>query len=117
MSAPRRRRSAVGHRAVLWCAAATLIASVADAGAAPPAPSVAIDGMRFEPEVVTVRPGERVTWINRDLVPHTVTHPAFDSGTLEPGASWTLAAGGPGTYQYVCSLHPLMRATLIVRKE
>ncbi len=80
---------------------------------------VTIEGLRFEPAVLTVRPGERVTWINKDPFPHTVTagNNAFDSGNLAPGVSWSLAARSAGTYPYGCSLHPTMKGTLIVKAQ
>jgi plastocyanin len=96
-------------------AATALAACLAEAWAAPSA--ITIDGMRFQPETLTVRKGERVTWVNKDLVPHTVTHKQFDSATIEPDGSWTFIANKPGTYHYVCAFHPVMKATLIVKDK
>lgn len=88
---------------------------LAEAMAAPPV--ITIDGMRFQPETLTVRKGDQVTWVNKDLVPHTVTHNQFDSATIGPDRSWTFVAGKSGTYNYVCALHPSMKATLIVKDK
>jgi len=78
---------------------------------------VTIDGLRFDPEVLVVAPGERVTWINKDPFPHTVTaaDKKFDSGQLAAGASWSFTVGSAGTYDYECLLHPTMKGKLIVR--
>ena len=78
--------------------------------------TVAIDALAFTPSQLSVRPGERVTWINRDPFPHTATADggAFDSKEIAPGASFTYVAAAPGEYPYRCTLHPTMRATLVV---
>jgi len=80
------------RRALLALAAAPLFA-----GAAPPAAkpgrvlAVAIEDMRFAPATLAVRPGDRVVWTNRDLVPHTVTarDGRFDSKAIAANASFT----------------------------
>jgi plastocyanin len=77
--------------------------------------TVTIDGMRFQPERIVARPGDTVVWTNRDLVPHTATADgAFDSGTLQPGASWRSAAPPKGSHAVRCTLHPTMKAVLVV---
>lgn len=93
------------------------VASVmSEAGAAPKTHVITIENMRFNPEVLTVQRGERVVWINKDLVPHTVTadNKAFDSRSIEPNASWTYEARKAGEYAYVCTFHPTMKARLTV---
>lgn len=79
--------------------------------------TVIIEGMRFEPGVVTVAPGDRVTWINEDPFPHTVTSSSgkFDSHPIAPGASWSYIARRPGKYDYICTLHVTMKGRLDVR--
>jgi plastocyanin len=77
--------------------------------------TVRIEGMQFAPATLTVKRGEQVVWVNQDLVPHTATAPkAFDSRSIAPGASWKMTAKKPGRYEYVCSFHPTMKATLVV---
>lgn len=78
---------------------------------------VTIEGMRFEPQTLVVHRGERVTWINKDFFPHTVTaaQAAFDSHSIAAGASWTFVAAKAGTYHYACTFHPSMTGTLEVR--
>ncbi|MGH8180055.1 MAG: plastocyanin/azurin family copper-binding protein, partial [Steroidobacteraceae bacterium] len=49
--------------------------------------------MRFNPQTLTVQRGDRVTWINKDLFPHTVTAAGkFDSHPIPAGGSWTYVA-------------------------
>jgi plastocyanin len=78
---------------------------------------VAIEGMRFSPERLEVAAGDRVTWVNRDVVPHTVTDAAagIESGEIAAGASWTLVARRKGETAYVCRFHPGMHGALTVR--
>ena len=79
--------------------------------------TVTIEGMRFQPEVLTVSRGDTIVWINKDLVPHTATSKdgGFDSKTIQADESWRYAARTRGDYAYVCTLHPAMKATLRVR--
>jgi plastocyanin len=78
---------------------------------------VTVENMKFEPQSLTVRRGDRVVWVNKDLVPHTATanNHQFDSGNIAPQASWTYVASQDGTFEYSCIFHPTMKATLIVR--
>ena len=92
-------------------------ASPAASGAAGPAVRevvVAIDGMRFVPATLSVRPGDHVIWINKDLVPHTVSarDGRFDSKAIAAGASFAWTATGRGRIDYACLYHPPMVATL-----
>lgn len=96
-----------------WVAAAGLaLAALPALGATH---TVAIEGMQFSPATLAVRRGDQVVWVNKDLVPHTATAAkAFDSGTVAPGKSWRMTATKPGRYEYVCTLHPTMKAVLVV---
>ena len=108
-------RCAPGAARALRIALAALpwLASQAPATAA--TRTIEIDAMAFAPPSVTVRRGDTVVWVNRDLVPHTATAgKVFDSGAIAPGRSWTTIAKTPGRHDYVCTLHPTMRASLLV---
>ena len=78
--------------------------------------TITIEGMKFSPATVTVKAGDRIVWNNKDVVPHTATAKgAFDSGSIAVGKSWSHAAPKPGKYDYVCTFHPGMKATLVVK--
>lgn len=69
-------------------------------------------------DVLTVNVGDTVEWKNDDIVPHTATSTKpkkFDSGILPVGSSWKYVVPKRGTYFYNCTLHPNMKAELIVR--
>lgn len=79
--------------------------------------TVAMDGTRFIPETLTVKRGDRVVWVNKDPFPHTATAGGtFDSKSIAAGHSWSYAAHKAGKFDYVCTLHPGMKGTLIVQQ-
>jgi plastocyanin len=78
--------------------------------------TVKIDNFTFEPAQLTVKPGTTVTWINEDDIPHTVvaTNKTFRSKALDTDDKFSFTFTTPGTYEYFCSLHPHMKATVTV---
>jgi plastocyanin len=85
-------------------------------GNAPRAVKVEIDDFAYEPDPVTVEEGGKVIWLNRDAAPHTATAEdgSFDTGTLAEGKLKSETFKEPGTYAYVCSIHPQMHGTVEV---
>jgi carboxypeptidase T len=77
---------------------------------------VAIVDFAFNPQVVTVAPGSTVRWTNNGQAPHTSTSTTalWDSGTLNTGQQFSYTFTTPGTYQYICTIHPSMTGTVIV---
>jgi plastocyanin len=110
-----RRVHAMANAAIL----ASMLAGIAPAPvhAAPQEHVVVIEDMRFTPAQLTVQAGDRITWVNKDMVPHTAsaTQGGFDSQNIAAGASWTYTAGAAGSYTYACRYHPGMTATLVIR--
>ena len=94
-------------------AGATISADVAD----PKSYVISMQITGFEPATLTVNPGDRITWINKDLFPHTATagDAAFDSKSVAPAGTWTYVAGKPGVHAYICTFHPTMKATITVQ--
>ena len=68
-------RSLAGRATVAALLCAASIVFVAQGQAASPAPTVevAITKFAFAPKEITVAPGTRIVWTNRDETPHTVT--------------------------------------------
>jgi len=80
---------------------------------------IEIKDFAFNPQTITVKSGEKVTWINRDEEPHTIVSVGkqFKKSTaLDTDQEFTIAAGAPGTYSYFCSVHPKMTGIIIVEK-
>jgi plastocyanin len=86
------------------------------ADAAPIVHKVTIDGFQFEPPVAMVKRGDIVEWRNADPVPHTATakDAGLDSGVIAAGSAFRFTAQRKGRYDYVCTLHPTMKGTLVV---
>jgi len=92
--------------------------------------TVAIRDFYFEPSQLIIEPGTTVRWVNEGTTQHTVfaTSPAgtFLSGTLNPGESFTYtfpqrfprpspdrSTVQPGTFRYICKIHPEMKGRVI----
>ncbi|MGW4065190.1 cupredoxin domain-containing protein [Amycolatopsis sp. NPDC004747] len=79
---------------------------------------VMMQGYAYSPAALTVRAGDTVTWMQHDEAPHdvvTTSAPvAFRGPQLSAGQSWSYTFRQPGTYQYYCSVHPDMRASVTV---
>jgi plastocyanin len=78
---------------------------------------IEIKDFAFNPQTITVKSGEKITWINRDEEPHTVVSVGKQfkkSSALDTDQTYTIVAGAPGTYSYFCSVHPKMTGTIVV---
>ena len=80
---------------------------------------VEIKAHGFGTPELTVPAGTTVTWINHDDDPHTVTSTAnvFRSPGLDTDETYAYTFTRPGTYEYYCTLHPLMTGKVIVRSR
>jgi plastocyanin len=78
---------------------------------------VTIANFAFSPSNTTVSSGSAVTWTNNDTVSHTVTadNGSFDSGVLQPGATFTHTFTQAGSVPYHCSIHPSMHGSVSVQ--
>jgi plastocyanin len=80
---------------------------------------IEIKDFHFKPQTLTLKSGEKITWVNRDEEPHTVVsvEKQFKKSTaLHTDQEFTVTAGAPGIYTYFCSVHPKMTGTIIVTK-
>ena len=74
-----------------------------------------METLTFTPEVLTVAVGDTLVWVNRDLVPHTVSSGSeIDSGVIAAGEKFEFVPVEAGELSYVCDYHPGMRGTLRV---
>ena len=78
---------------------------------------VKVDNFTYDPPTLTVNVGTKVTWTNRDDIPHTVasTTKAFKSPALDTDDSYSFTFTTAGSYEYFCSLHPHMTGTIVVQ--
>jgi plastocyanin len=78
---------------------------------------VVMKNFDYSPMELTVAPGTVVTWKNLDGEPHTVVSAdgLFHSPALDQNDSYQFKFEKPGVYKYICSIHPKMRASVIVK--
>ena len=105
--------------ALLVCA--VLAVPALRAAAAPPAGPVELDIAKFAyaPKEITVAPGTKVVWTNRDATPHTVTSTdkSFASAGLDTGDTYEHTFAAEGDFSYLCTVHPYMTGVVHVRKQ
>ncbi len=100
----------------------TAAASQPSGGAAPAGTGVqvTIKSLAFNPSSVHAVVGETVVWTNLDGPPHNVTWmggPKFtSSSTLNTNDKFSLRLTQAGTIHYICTIHPFMKATIVVTK-
>ncbi len=79
--------------------------------------TISIDNFTFGPNVLTVKAGATVRWVNRDDIPHTILdkqRKVFRSKVLDTDDAFSFTFKEPGTYEYFCGLHPHMTGRVIV---
>ncbi len=96
--------------------AALLLSLPASAQTAPAPEPVVIQSFAFGPQAVTVKAGTKVTWVNKDIEPHTVVSSdhKFESEALDTDETFSVTFDTAGTYGYFCSIHPHMTGTVTV---
>lgn len=110
------RASVLGAALALW-----LVAPIGSVSAQSADANVDMKNIAFTPTVIHISAGQVVQWTNDDPLQHTVTADdgSFDSGLLDPGATFNQEFDTAGTYQYYCTPHGSaglngMAATIIV---
>lgn len=92
--------------------------SNSNTGGTTTANTVVIKGFAFSPSSLTVKKGTKVTWVNNDGPAHTVTATdngnTFNSGTINPGGSYSFTFTTTGDFNYNCSIHPQMLGSVHV---
>ena len=104
--------------AVLAMSFALVVSGALPASAA--SHSVGATNYRFTPATLTITVGDTVTWTNQTSdTPHTTTANggAWDSGTLNPGQTFSHTFTTPGTFAYHCQFHQSlgMVGTIVVK--
>jgi YVTN family beta-propeller protein len=80
-------------------------------------PTVSIANFAFAPADLSIAPGATVTWSNDDGAPHGLAYKDGAKGTdvLLPGEKFSRTYDKPGTYDYICAVHPYMTGKVIVQ--
>ena len=101
---------------VVTALAVATLAALTSQGTPAADTKVQIDQYAFLPQRITVKPGTTVTWTNDDDDSHTVASSSklFKSKALDTGDKFSFTFTTPGTYAYICSVHPYMTGAIVV---
>ena len=110
--------AAVAISAVALSLVGTSVVGAAAAGASGTA-ALSVQDFSFSPSTLTIPPGTTVTVTNHGAVTHTwASDPGsaqtWNSGNLNPGASFSVTFNTPGTFGYHCNIHPFMTGRIVV---
>jgi plastocyanin len=79
---------------------------------------IRIANFEFKPQTAVVKPGTKVTWTNADSSVHDIkdTSPLATpvSPSMSKGDTFSITYAQPGTYSYVCGIHPYMTGSVEV---
>ncbi len=80
---------------------------------------ISIANFVFAPLELMVAQGTRVTWTNNDAAPHGLRHKDGAPGkdVLLPGETVSRVYNAPGSYDYVCAVHPYMTGRVVVTAQ
>ena len=83
----------------------------------PQTTNIVVKNFMFMPMSLTVTTGSTVTWSNQDQEPHTVVSDTglFRSSAIDTNESFSFKFDQPGTYHFMCSIHPQMVGTIVVQ--
>lgn len=122
-----------GVRIVIACMVVVALGGAAAASAQAPKPKparVTVNDFYFGPEAVTIKKGASVNWVwsETNSYPHDVHLKSGPSGlkqkasystktTAVTGAQFKKTFTTPGTYHFICTIHPTqMHLTVVVKK-
>jgi plastocyanin len=97
------------------------IAVIASAGAAHAAETVVDQkGLKFVPDTVSINAGDTIRFTNSDPYTHDVTvispdGSSSDKGLQHHGQANVVVFAKPGKYSIICTMHPNMKATVVVK--
>ncbi|MEH6456753.1 MAG: cupredoxin family copper-binding protein [Cocleimonas sp.] len=96
-----------------------LIASEPQTTSKPIEHKIVITAFKFEPVILKIKAGDSVTWLNKDIVPHTATasDESWDTGMIETNQSKSITFSKNSTFSYFCFYHPTMKAKLEIIVE
>jgi len=77
--------------------------------------AIEMSQMKFNPSELKVKKGDKILFVNHDMVAHDVTEEskkAWNSSPMADGGTWILVA--TETVNYYCPLHPVMKGKIVV---
>lgn len=73
-----------------------------------------IKGLAFNPDQMTIRAGDSVTWVNGDSDRHNLQGDGFESKEMVNGQKFTVEFPEPAQIAYHCIIHTYMEGRVIV---
>ncbi len=115
-----RRNIFIGAALLAIAVAGSPLFVIGFSDAGPMVPEIHIKNFSFGPASLKVKAGTAVTWINDDEEPHNVVNVGmptrvFRSGGMDGDDRYSFTFDKPGTYQYICSVHPYMHGEVVVQ--
>ncbi|HYW53699.1 MAG TPA: cupredoxin domain-containing protein [Dongiaceae bacterium] len=103
--------------ALLAAAALLALTAAAPASGTVTGTVVHIRDDAFVPASLSIKPGDKVTFVNDDDDAHTATadDASWDSEGLNQGQKWTHVFTKAGKVAYHCTVHPMMHGTIVVK--
>jgi plastocyanin len=83
---------------------------------APVTHTIQIAQMKFLPSELKVKKGDKVVFVNKDMVVHNVTDQSGKvrlSPDIAAGKSWTMVVSNQ--VNYYCSFHPVMKGKILIK--
>lgn len=105
------------YRRITFALVSLFVATLAIPAVSAGTDTVTIRDFAFSPTSLAVSAGTVVTWKNLDGEPHTVVSDQglFRSEALDQNDSYTFKFDKPGIYGFICSIHPTMKGTIVVK--
>jgi len=78
--------------------------------------TIEIRNMKFVPDSLVVKKGDKIIFVNRDMVNHCVTEAqtkAWTSGIIPSGEDYLLVANRSSNY--FCAIHTVMKGAILVK--
>lgn len=109
------RRSTKASR-LAWATLLSMVLVSTSSSASPEPATIVVENFMFAPMTSTIKAGSTVTWLNKDDEPHTVVSDtgAFHSAAMDTNETFSFQFDKPGTYRFICSIHPRMVGTIVV---
>ena len=79
--------------------------------------TVEIVQMKFKPAEILVKKGDKIVFVNHDIVTHNVTEAtgkSWRSPDIKAGKSWSMVAEKNAAY--FCAFHPVMKGKITVKQ-
>lgn len=78
--------------------------------------TVTIDNFTFKPEILSIKQGSKVTFVNHDDIPHSLVDAGgkFRSKVLDTDESFSITFDAAGDVTYFCGLHPHMKGRITI---